>query len=90
MNELRTPVSEPELREQATIRLQEAGLSCSPTRVSALQRLPSDHLGAHRGRHLLASVPDVGLGIGLVFHAWDIFRPPVSEQQIQREMKRMR
>jgi hypothetical protein len=29
-------------------------------------------------------------GVGLVFHAWDIYRPPFSEQQIQREMKRIR
>jgi hypothetical protein len=29
-------------------------------------------------------------GVGLVFHAWDIYQRPFSEQQIQREMKGMR
>ena len=30
--------------------------------------------------------PLAGWGIGLAFHAWDTFRPPISEAAIQRQM----
>jgi hypothetical protein len=33
--------------------------------------------------------PMLAWGIGLVFHAWDIYQQPFSEQQIEREMRRM-
>ena len=32
----------------------------------------------------------VGWGIGLVFHAWDVYRGEPSEEQIGREITRMR
>ncbi len=35
------------------------------------------------------AIPMLIWGIGLVFHAWDIYQQPFSEQQIEREMKRM-
>lgn len=28
-------------------------------------------------------------GIGLFFHAWETFRPPLSEERIRREIERM-
>jgi 2TM domain len=34
--------------------------------------------------------PLVGWGIGLVFHAWDVYRQPFSEDQIRHEMERLR
>jgi 2TM domain len=91
MTELRTPVSEPELREQATIRLRKkrdfrahllAYLLCNGSLLI---------IWALTGAGFFWPVfPMLAWGIGLVFHAWDIYRPPLSEQQIQREMKRMR
>jgi uncharacterized membrane protein len=34
--------------------------------------------------------PLLGWGIGIVFHAWDVYRGEPSEEQIQREIDRMR
>jgi hypothetical protein len=34
--------------------------------------------------------PIFGWGIGLVFNAWDVYREPVSEERIRREMGRLR
>jgi 2TM domain len=91
MTELQTPVSEPELREQATIRLRKkrdfrahllAYLLCNGSLVI---------IWALTGASSFWPVfPILAWGIGLVFHAWDIYRQPFSEQQIQREMKRIR
>jgi hypothetical protein len=34
--------------------------------------------------------PMLGWGIGLVFHAWDVYwRKPISEEQIRHEMEHM-
>jgi hypothetical protein len=33
--------------------------------------------------------PIVGWGIGIVFHAWDAFARPPSEERIRREMERL-
>ena len=90
MTELRTPVSEPELREQATIRLRKK----RDFRAHLLAYLLGNGslliIWALTGAGFFWPVfPMLAWGIGLVFHAWDIFRQPVSEQQIQREMKRM-
>jgi hypothetical protein len=34
--------------------------------------------------------PIAGWGIGLVFHAWDVYRKPFSVDQIRHEMERIR
>ena len=34
--------------------------------------------------------PILGWGIGLVFHAWDVWQPPISEERIDRELRAMR
>jgi hypothetical protein len=34
--------------------------------------------------------PMVGWGIGVVFHAWDVYRRPPTEARIQREIERLR
>jgi hypothetical protein len=34
--------------------------------------------------------PLLGWGIGVAFHGWDVYGPPMSEDRIQREMNRMR
>ena len=47
-------------------------------------------LARHRRGFLLAHLPDAGVGIGLVFHAWDVYwRKPISEEQIRHEMEHM-
>jgi len=35
-------------------------------------------------------LPMLGWGIGIVFHAWDVYRPPISEARIEREMRNLR
>lgn len=32
--------------------------------------------------------PLIGWGIGLVIHAWETFRPPISETAIEKEMRK--
>lgn len=34
--------------------------------------------------------PLLGWGIGLAFHAWDVWQPPISEERIDRELRAMR
>jgi hypothetical protein len=34
--------------------------------------------------------PLLGWGIGIVFHALDVYRTPISEEQIEREMEHLR
>jgi hypothetical protein len=37
-----------------------------------------------------AIFPILGWGIGLVFHAWDVYGRPPGEEQIHHEMERLR
>jgi hypothetical protein len=41
------------------------------------------------GRFFWPMFPLFGWGIGLFFHAWDVFRRPPSEERIRREMQRL-
>jgi hypothetical protein len=34
--------------------------------------------------------PILGWGIGLFFHGWDVYRAPIDETDIEREMRRLR
>jgi hypothetical protein len=34
--------------------------------------------------------PIIGWGIGLIFHAWDVYGSEPSEAQIEREMEKLR
>jgi hypothetical protein len=36
------------------------------------------------------AIPMLIWGIGVVFNAWDVYRQPFSDEQIRREMQRMR
>jgi hypothetical protein len=46
---------------------------------------------AMTGAHFFWPIfPLLGWGIGLVFHGWDVYGSPPSEDRIQREMKRLR
>jgi len=91
MTELRTHVSEPALREQATIRLRKKRDFLAHLLAYLLCNGSLLIIWALTGSGFFWPVfPMLAWGIGLVFHAWDIYRQPFSEQQIQREMKRMR
>jgi hypothetical protein len=91
MTELRTPVSEPGRREQATIRLQKKRDFRAHLLAYVLVNGSLMLIWALTGSGFFWPVfPLLAWGIGLVFHAWDIYRPPFTEQQIQREMKRIR
>ena len=90
MTQERTPVSEPGLREQATIRLRKK----SEFRVHLLAYLLFNGslvaIWALTGASFFWPMfPLLIWGIGLVFHARDTYRQPFSEEQIQREMQRM-
>ena len=91
MTELRTPGSEPELREQATIRLRKKRDFLAHLLAYVLINGSLLIIWSLTGSGFFWPVfPMLAWGVGLVFHAWDIYRPPFSEQQIQREMKRIR
>ena len=91
MTELRTPVDEPGLREQATIRLRKKRDFRAHLLAYVLINGSLLIIWALTGSGFFWPVfPMLGWGVGLVFHAWDIYRPPLSEQQTQREMERMR
>ena len=34
-------------------------------------------------------VPMLGWGIGIVFHAWDVYHRPPTEERVRREMERL-
>jgi hypothetical protein len=36
------------------------------------------------------AIPIAGWGIGLIFHAWDVYGSEPSEAEIEREMERLR
>jgi 2TM domain len=90
MTELRTSVSEPGRREQATIHLQKKRDFRAHLLAYVLFNGSLMLIWALTGSGFFWPVfPLLAWGIGLVFHAWDIYRPPFTEQQIQREMKRI-
>ena len=90
MTELRTSGSEPELREQATIRLRKKRDFGAHLLAYVLINGSLLIIWALAGSGFFWPVfPMLAWGVGLVFHAWDVYQQPFSEQQIQREMKRM-
>lgn len=34
--------------------------------------------------------PILGWGMGLIFHAWDVYQQPPTDEQIRREMDRLK
>jgi hypothetical protein len=91
MTELRTPVSEPGLREQATIRLRKKSEFRAHLLAYVLCNAFLLTIWALTGaKFFWPAFPLLGWGIGVVFHAWDAYRRPFSEEQIQGEMRRMR
>ena len=91
MTELRTPVDEPGRREQATIRLRKKRDFRAHLLAYVLINGSLLIIWALTGSGFFWPVfPMLAWGVGLVFHAWDIYRAPLSEHQIQREMQRIR
>jgi 2TM domain len=91
MTELQTPVGEPRLREQATIRLRKKSEFRAHLLAYVLFNAALLTIWALTGASFFwPAFPLLLWGIGLVFHAWDVYRRPFSEEQIQREMRRMR
>jgi hypothetical protein len=91
MTELRTPVDEAGLREEATISLRKKRDFRAHLLAYVLINGSLLIIWALTGSGFFWPVfPMLAWGVGLVFHAWDIYRPPLSEQRIQREMQRMR
>ena len=91
MTDLRTPIGEPELREQATIRLRKKRDFLTHLLAYVLFNGALVVIWALTGASFFwPLIPMLIWGIGLVFHAWDVYRQPFSEEQIRREMQRMR
>ncbi|HET7517178.1 MAG TPA: 2TM domain-containing protein [Actinomycetes bacterium] len=91
MTDMRMPASEPGLREQATVRLRKKRDFFAHLLAYVLFNGALVIIWALTGASFFWPVfPMLAWGIGLVFHAWDVYQGPLSEQQIEREMKRMR
>jgi hypothetical protein len=85
------PNEEPKLREQAIARLkQKAGFARDVVAYVLVTGLVVG-IWALTGRGFFWPVFLMGAwGIGVVFHAWDTFRPQAfSERQIRREIERL-
>jgi hypothetical protein len=67
------------------------GVATSPGQGSlgVGQRLPGRDLGGDGAAFFWPIFPLLGWGIGVAFNAWDVDRPPISEDRIRREMDRL-
>jgi hypothetical protein len=91
MTDLHTPAEEPGLRERAKVRLRKKAEFRSHLLAYVLVNAFLVTIWAVTGASFFWPVfLIVGWGIGLAFHAWDIYQGPFTEEQIQREMQRMR
>ena len=91
MTELRTPGSEPGLREQATIRLRKKRDFRAHLLAYVLFNGALVIIWALTGSGFFWPVfPILGWGIGLFFHGWDTFSSPLSRARIDREVERLR
>jgi 2TM domain len=91
MTEERTPVGDADLREQATIRLRKKSEFRAHLLAYVLFNAALVAIWAGTGAGFFwPAIPLLMWGIGLVFHAWDTYRQPFSEEQVQREMQRIR
>ena len=91
MTEERSPVGDLGLREQATMRLRKKTDFRAHLLAYVLFNGALVIIWALTGASFFwPAIPMLIWGIGLVFHAWDIYQQPFSDQQIQREMKGMR
>jgi heme O synthase-like polyprenyltransferase len=91
MTEERTPVGDSGPREQATIRPQKKSEFRAHLLAYVLFNAALVAIWVLTGASFFwPAIPLLIWGIGLVFHAWDVYRQPFSEEQIRREMQRMR
>jgi hypothetical protein len=90
MTNAQSPTDQPTLRDQAITRLHKR----SELRVHLLAYVLVNAfllmVWAMTGSGFFWPVfPLACWGIGLVFHAWDVYRQPVSEDKIRREIERV-
>ena len=91
MTEERSPVGDLGLREQATMRPRKKTDFRAHLLAYVLFNGALVIIWALTGASFFwPAIPMLIWGIGLVFHAWDVYRQPFSEEQIRREMQRMR
>jgi uncharacterized membrane protein len=91
MTDLRTTSTDEELREQAITRLKKK----SDFRAHLLAYLLVNSFvvviwALTSSGFFWPIFPIFGWGIGLAFNAWDVYRQPMSEERIRREMGRLR
>jgi hypothetical protein len=91
MTETAHVASERQLRKEAVARINKKHEFASHLVVYLMVNLLLVAIWATTGAGFFWPVfPLMGWGIGLVAHAWETFRRPPSEQQIEREMERLR
>jgi hypothetical protein len=91
MTETATPAGEAGLREQATVRLRKKSELRAHLLAYVMVNAFLLTIWALTGAGFFwPAFPLVGWGIGVVFHVWDVYQRPFTEEQIRREMGRMR
>ena len=91
MTEMRPPASEREARAAAIKRLKEKRDLYAHLFTYAVVNAALIAIWAFTGSGFFWPIfPLLGWGIGIVFHVWDVYRAPISEEEIQREMHHLR
>jgi hypothetical protein len=80
-----------ELRERATLQIQKRTEFRTHAVAYVLVNSFLVVMWAVTGSGLFWPIfPILGWGIGVAFHAWDVYRQPPTEARIRREMERLR
>jgi hypothetical protein len=91
MTDIDLPVEGADLRTQAVARLNKKREFRAHLFVYAVVNAVLIAIWAVTGAAFFWPIfPMLGWGIGIVFHAWDVYRPPISEELIEREMRNLR
>jgi hypothetical protein len=90
MTNTEAPTDQAELRDQAITRLRKKSELRAHLLAYVLVNAFLLTIWALTGAGFFwPAFPLAGWAIGLVFHAWDVYRRPVSEDQIRHEMERI-
>jgi 2TM domain len=90
MTHAAAPIDQPGLRDQAITRLKKKSELRAHLLAYVLVNAFLLTIWAMTGAGFFWPVFLIaGWGIGLVFHAWDVYREPFSEDQIRHEMERI-
>jgi positive regulator of sigma E activity len=91
MTNAQAPTDQPGLREQAVIRLRKKSELRAHLLAYVLVNAFLLMIWALTGSGFFwPAFPLAGWGIGLAFHAWDVYRKPFSEDRIRHEMEQIR